>query len=378
MPDPDSAGVRPRTAHGIPPESGDRRVEQVSGSILGAEIVDLVERYYYDRPIAAAWAHRHRDYARRLKDPAAVQRETRVRLAELGASHTDLYTPDDPGFPQILAIFEHLLGAPPDYDSIGLEVAQIDGDWFAVRVFPDGPAARAGIVRGDRLVDAHGAPFHPVRPFRSRSGQSVTVTVQRDAGGVGHPTTVVPIRTSPVEEWRRIQRRSTALWTARGHRVGYCALWCCAGEEPARFLRAALLRVLHEADALVLDLRGGWGGCNPSVLEALRGEVGSRDRKLVLLVDRRTRSGKEVVARLVQRRRWGTVVGERTAGAVLRGRPFRLQDGSVLYLAVQDFRLDEERLEGRGVEPDVHAPCDPRYAAGQDRPLDVALDVVCD
>jgi carboxyl-terminal processing protease len=346
------------------------------GRVVGAQVLELVERHHYDRAAASAWARRHRDLSAGLPDVAALHRETRRRLAELSASHTELYTPDDPGYPHILALFEHLLGVPPQYDSIGVEVVPIGEEWFVERVFPGGPAEEAGLVRGDRLVEARGEPFHPVRPFRSRSGESVSVTIQRERGGPLRTTAVVPVHTAPPDEWRRIQQRSTARWTRRGGRPGYCVLWCCGGDEPEQLLREALSGDLRDTDGLVLDLRGGWGGCNPSLLDVLSPERDRSRRRLVLLVDRRTRSGKEVMARLVQKRGWGTVIGERTAGAVLRARPFLLEDRSVLYLAVQEFDLEGERLEGRGVEPDVRTDSETSYAGGRDRALEVALDTL--
>jgi carboxyl-terminal processing protease len=71
-----------------------------------------------------------------------------------------------------------------------------------------------------------------------------------------------------------------------------------------------------------------------------------------------------------------TLVGERTAGAVTFGRPYCLSDGSVMYLAVAEARLDGERLEGRGVDPDIAVPFDFRYAGGRDPQLDRALDLL--
>jgi carboxyl-terminal processing protease len=50
------------------------------------------------------------------------------------------------------------------------------------------------------------------------------------------------------------------------------------------------------------------------------------------------------------------VVGTRTAGALLAGRGFLRKDGSLLVLAVSDVWVEGERLEGRGVMPDVVVP----------------------
>ena len=93
---------------------------------------------------------------------------------------------------------------------------------------------------------------------------------------------------------------------------------------------------------------------------------------MVVLVDEGTRSGKEVVAYGLQRRDV-PVIGTRTAGALLAGRGFLLSDGSLLVLAVSDVRVEGERLEGRGVVPDVEVAFPLSYAAGRDPQLDAAL-----
>ena len=96
---------------------------------------------------------------------------------------------------------------------------------------------------------------------------------------------------------------------------------------------------------------------------------------LVLLVNHRSRSGKEVIARAAQRAHRATIVGERTAGAVLAGKPIKLSDGSLLYVAADDLAVDGERLEGVGVTPDVVARDDLAFAAGHDPQLDRAFEV---
>ena len=96
-------------------------------------------------------------------------------------------------------------------------------------------------------------------------------------------------------------------------------------------------------------------------------------RPVVVLVDEGTRSGKEVVAFGLQRQAV-PVVGTRTSGALLAARGFLLSDGSLLVLAVSDVRVEGERLEGRGVVPDLEVPFRLPYAAGRDPQLDAALE----
>jgi carboxyl-terminal processing protease len=83
-------------------------------------------------------------------------------------------------------------------------------------------------------------------------------------------------------------------------------------------------------------------------------------------------AGKEVVTYGLKRH-GVRVVGTRTAGALLAGRGFLLRDGSLLVLAVSDVRVEGERLEGRGVMPDVVVPFRLPYAAGHDPQLEAAL-----
>ena len=146
------------------------------------------------------------------------------------------------------------------------------------------------------------------------------------------------------------------------------------------------------AEGLILDLREGWGGASPDYLHMFRcdlPETRSIDRAgeshrwfrcwskpVVLLINEKTRSGKELVAYGFRKYEVGPVVGTRTAGAVTAGKLFVLSDGSLLYLAVGDVLVDGERLEGVGVAPDIEVPFDIRYAAGKDPQLDRAIEVL--
>ena len=147
-----------------------------------------------------------------------------------------------------------------------------------------------------------------------------------------------------------------------------------------------------EADALIVDFRGGWGGCNPGFVTLFdpaapdlvqTGRDGQKTvwsptwrKPLAVLIDGGTRSGKEVVSRALQRHKRAILVGERTAGAVVAGQPHLLADGSLLFLAVHDVDVDGERLEGVGVKPDVQVPAGLEFAEGRDPQLERALEVL--
>ena len=150
--------------------------------------------------------------------------------------------------------------------------------------------------------------------------------------------------------------------------------------------------LLKDADALVWDLRGGWGGAQPQYLDlfnahsptmkvtARDGEtdlVGVKWRKPVAaLINEGTRSGKEVLAYGFREYRLGELVGSRTEGAVLAATAFLVGDEGLLLLAVDDVVVDGRRLEGAGVEPTIEVAFDSRYAAGADPQLDRAVAVL--
>lgn len=258
-----------------------------------------------------------------------------------------------------------------------------------VRVFGGGPAEAAGLKRGDRLVAADGEPFHPVLSFRGKAGRSVQLQVQSRPGETPRTVPVTPRLISPKEEWLEDQRRSSKIFERDGRRIAYAPLWSCAGSEHQEALEEALQGDLAGADALVIDFRGGWGGCSPGFVQIFDPAApdltridrdGTRTvyspgwrKPLAVLVDHGTRSGKELVSRALQKSRRATLIGERTAGAVVAGQVLPLSDGSLLFLAVQDILVDGERLEGVGVQPDIEVPAALPFAQGQDPQLEAAL-----
>lgn len=358
---------------------------------LGREIETLVRERFYDAARGERWAKENAGYAQGIADAESFRRETGRRLAELGASHTAYYMPDDPGYRDLLSIFEPVLHRSAEGESLGLAVAEREGGWFVVRVFSGGPAEAEGLKRGDRIVTADGEPFHPVRSLRSKA---VALEVRSRRDGPTRTISVTPRAIDPKKEWLEAQTAGTRILESQGRRIGYVPVWSCAGVEVAPSLAEAFQEKLADADALVLDLRGGWGGCDsdlvalfdPAVPDLTRiDRQGGRTvfrsawrKPLVVLIDGGSRSGKELVARALQRSGRAVFVGERTAGAVLAGQPILLSDGSLLFLAVYDILVDGERLEGIGVTPEVPVVDDLRHAEGRDPQLERALAVAAE
>jgi carboxyl-terminal processing protease len=358
----------------------------------GDELVAQVRERFYDAKKAAEWAARHRGYGAKAKTEEDFERLTYEALAELQASHTAYYPRESLGHVGLSSIFRWVLKLKEvEYVSMGVDVAERPEGLFVRHVFAGGPAQKAGLLRGDRIVSVEGKPFHPVRSLKDRAGKPTQVMVERARGGRPLTLMVTPRRVDPKAEWLEAQEKSSRVVERSGKRVAYQYLYSCAGSEHQEALAEYILYGAENADALVVDLRDGWGGCNVQFLNLFNTRLPvltsvGRDGKqvvttgawlkpVVLLVNGGSRSGKELVAFAMKQREMATLVGEQTAGAVLAGTPVRLSNGDLLYVAVMDGNIDGTRLEGIGVTVDVEVPDVLPYAAGKDPQLEKALDV---
>jgi len=334
----------------------------------------------------------------------------------LGASHCAHYNWGQREYYDLLDIFsgapairEHAAKQfPPDgrvrVASAGFTWAWIDGYRHAAEVFPGSIADRAGMRAGDGLRILGGNHGEvSVLDHLERADASDLFEFDIDHRGpwhahwqeIGIDSRIV----NPTEEYLELMTNSVEVIKKKRKKLGYVRIYSWAGQRYQDRLEELLQQEpLASADGVVLDIRGGWGGANPQYLDLFGapmptltqiprdGEASVWDpseelpdrtfywrKPVVLLVDGGTRSGKEIIAYAFKKHGIGPVVGARTAGAVLAGRPFILSDGSLLYLAVADVLVDGERLEGVGVEPDIAVERDLPFSNGADPQLEAAL-----
>ena len=144
-----------------------------------------------------------------------------------------------------------------------------------------------------------------------------------------------------------------------------------------------MMRKVRKHKALVLDLRGNPGGAEDTLkrlvgyfvdhdvkigdmkrrketkpLEA-KAQGGAFTGKLIVLVDSKSGSSAEIFARVMQIEKRGTVIGDRSAGAVMRAQGYSYQLGADVIVpygaSITDADLimtDGKSLEKTGVVPD--------------------------
>jgi carboxyl-terminal processing protease len=369
------------------------------GTAKFEEVWRTVRDQFYDSQLRgldwSAVRDRYMPEAARANSDQALADVINSMLSELHASHTRYYTSDEPEYYQLADIFAGALrrrgldrafpGGRVSYPGIGvLSRADAQGGSMITGVIEGTPARQAGLLPGDEVISADGLPFQPVRSFHDKVGKQVALTLRR-AGAVTQ-IPVAPVDIEPNKMFLDGMNASARIFRANGRRVGYVHVWCYAGYAYQRALERLLSEggALSDADALIWDLRDGWGGAVPDYLDLfnpraptmqLIGRDGGRKidnvkwrKPVAMLINGGTRSGKEVLAYGFKKYRLGEVIGTRTEGAVLAATAFLIGRG-LLLLAVEDVLVDGERLEGVGVAPTIEVDND----LTADRQLDRAV-----
>ncbi|RSS60696.1 S41 family peptidase, partial [Streptomyces sp. WAC06614] len=245
-----------------------------------------------------------------------------------------------------------------------------DGRVEIDRVQPDGPADRAGIAPGDRLLTLDGrdvtglAPSDVVALLRGGAGTPVVLRLARGEEVRTAALRREQLHTEPVTV-RRLPGGITLIKVASFTRG--------SGEQVRRAVRGA-----PPGSGVVLDLRGNPGGLVAEAVTAasafldgglvatydVRGTEralyaepgGDTGRPLVALVDGGTMSAAELVTGALKDRGRAVTVGSRTFGKGAVQMPTQLPDGSVAELTVGTYRTPAGlRVDGSGIVPDLAA-----------------------
>ena len=362
------------------------------------------DRFYDPHLHGLDWSavrERYLPDATRASSEEALAGVINSMLSELHASHTRYYTPYEPEYYQLSDIFAGSLrrrglervfpSGRISYPGIGvLSRLDMQGRSLITGVIEGTPAQQAGLLAGDVIVFADGAPFQPVQSFRGKVGKEVVLGLRR--AGAFMQLSVTPVEIEPSKMFLDGLKASARIIPANGRSIGYVHVWCYAGSVYHRTLEHLLSQSpLNGADALIWDLRDGWGGAIPGYLDLfntraptmhLTDRNGASElenvkwrKPVAMLVNGGTRSGKEILAYGFKKYRLGEVIGSRTEGAVLAATAF-LIDGGLLLLAVGDVQVDGERLEGVGVAPTIEVQADPASMGLGDPQLNRAIAVL--
>ena len=276
---------------------------------------------------------------------------------------------------------------------IGIDLAGVPP--LVTEVIDGGPAARAGVLVGDRIAAIDGTDASALGPagafdlINGHAGSPVKLRLRR-------PTASSPIELSATRE--RVVPKNIESRLIDGH-VGYARIRNFIDGGIATALRDALAALdAQGATSYLLDLRGNPGGrldteaislfVKEGVVVRDRGRGGQIEeesakgsplpvaRPTVLLANNRTGSVAEIFAAALQEYHAAFVIGAATNGCVGFTDVAPLGDGSSLAVTthVNLGPVSGRALNGAGVVPDqAVARTQDDIANGRDPQLDAAV-----
>jgi len=298
--------------------------------------------------------------------------------------------------PKMLAHFDEEIEGR--FSGVGLSVTEVKGGLRVVKVFKGSPAAEAGILTGETIVEVNGESIAGLgstaatERIKGPEGTSVTLGVREPKGGGTRQVEVTRAQISlPVV--------AGSLKRVNGRKLGYARL-ATFSEGADAALRRAVRKLQREgAEGLVLDLRGNGGGLlEEAVLNASiflpEGEVVVTTKSrtqgdavyktkgdnlpalpIVVLIDRNTASAAEILTAALADDAGAKTVGTRSYGKGVFQQEIDLSNGGALKLTVGEyFTPNGENLAGKGIHPDVKARNLPQTA--RDEGLERALTVL--
>ncbi|MGQ9532067.1 MAG: S41 family peptidase [Desulfotomaculales bacterium] len=307
--------------------------------------------------------HVHREHVRQPAVDKLVEGAIRGMLETLEDPYTQYFSPEEAA--RFVETLEN------SYVGVGIRLEPGDGYPVVGEVFPDSPAQKAGVRKGDVIVgvdgqDVAGMPLgEVVTRIRGPEGTKVTLTLRRD----GNPVVF------------RLERARVAIPSMEARllddRTGYVRLYDFGehtGDEVRRILDTWSRRGVG---AVVLDLHDNPGGLLQSAVEVAaeilgpgrvvasavdaRGERevyrtrGGRERfdRIIVLVNGGTASAAEILAGALRDHGRALIVGTPTVGKGTVQRLVPLESGGLLKLTIARWYTPGGHcLDGEGLTPD--------------------------
>lgn len=246
-----------------------------------------------------------------------------------------------------------------NFNGIGIEYYVLNDTILVTSVTPGGPANKAGLLRGDQIIQINNLnsagknidAMQVVQNIRGKTGTSVRLRIRR-----GDQLKTVDV----VREKITVSSIDAAYML--NAQTGYVKISRFGDQTDEDFI-ATLLKLQKDGlKNLVLDLRQNGGGYLNSATELADQFLGNKKLivyteglheprteyyateqgrfergKLIILIDENSASASEIVAGAVQDLDRGTIIGRRSFGKGLVQEQFDFGDGSALNLTVARY-----------------------------------------
>ncbi|HEY0082804.1 MAG TPA: S41 family peptidase [Pyrinomonadaceae bacterium] len=404
------AGLAPQALRA---QSFDRIERERALTMLG-NVKDQLRKHYYDPTIRGMDVDaRFKVAEEKIKQATSLGQAFGIIaqvLLELDDSHTKFYPP-----------------SRPERVEYGWEMQMIGDECYVVAVKPGSDAAAQGLKEGDRIIAVE--RFQPTRKefwkmryfYNTLSPRAGLNLVVQSPGGqprelnlkakVTQGKRVLDLNSDmEINALLREMEDDAKLGNHRYYEdIGGVFVWKMPAFNLSNTSVDEIMSKARGRRALVLDLRGNGGGAEITLLRLLghffdhdvkmadvktrnelkpviaktRGKNNLFEGKVVVLVDSDSGSASEVFARVMQLEKRGTVIGDRSSGAVMRSNfrnyemgTERIVTWSANITNADVLMSDGKSLERVGVIPDeLLLPKATDMAARRDMVLARALEL---
>jgi carboxyl-terminal processing protease len=287
------------------------------------------------------------------------------------------------------SINEHLNGG---FDGVGIEYVLINDTIYVSQVYPDGPAAKAGLTGGDRVINLNGQNFAGVHLNAERINAAFRGAKNTELSlGVLHPSKTA-IKTLLLKRGHVNLSSLDAAYLV-DQKTGYIKVSKFAATTDADFKTALLKLKAQGMQKLVLDLRDNGGGYLSAATAMAdeflpagklimytkgahepRTDYFSTDSglfkkgKLAIMINEHSASASEILAGAMQDLDRASIVGRRSFGKGLVQEQFAFGDGSAVNLTIARYYTPSGRSIQKsyknGVD-DYHNELAARMAKGE-------------
>lgn len=367
-----------------PPAQNDTVTAEQKKEVLDRIQEILNTRVYVTGVDLSKWPEfvaKHQENIDKAENTRAFSMAVNRAFREFGFSHINLRTPR--------AATQRRTG--PVGTGFGVQ-AEKEGDGLVVRaVFPESPAARAGLQVGDVILEVdgkqpesaavlsgEGAPASKIK-VRRKSGETQEIELQRGQFSTARQDTLRWVdEESAVLKIHSFsngysQRRIEELVKEASTKAKFLVLDLRSNGGGAttnlRHLLSLLLpddteigAFISKEDAAAFEKKAGRAATNPQEIAAskerkyrtFKARVEPFQGRIAVLTNRGSASASEIVAAALREQAGSPLVGTRTAGAVLASVYGRLPHGFELQYPITDYvTFKGIRLEGNPLVPDA-------------------------
>ena len=348
------------------PESANPKAEaaQAEANALYEEAWNVIGQEYVDGKFNGQdWGQWRYRFQNKLKDPQDAYVAIGTMVASLNDEYTRFLRPRDMS-EQTMSIDSKLYG-------VGIQISKRDNKLMVLATIDGTPADKAGLLPKDVItyIDSY-----------ETAGMSVEDAADRIRGERGTYVTLT-IKRNQQQLKKRIQRDEIKLKSVftkpmKDSRIGYVRLSSFISEAMLGEMDE-VMRKVQDKQALIVDLRGNYGGLLTNAVEIAdmfldSGDIVSivnrdKDRRvydshpgaifrrpMVVLIDGGSASASEILSGALKDNKRATLIGSQSFGKGLVQKINTLSNGAGMNITISKYLTPNGTdINKKGIEPDI-------------------------